>query len=236
MVKGGISIAAALMGALAWMAFPAHADITLEVDSYTGSELEARMVIHFREDSVRLDLGKEQSSTIIDLNANLVLVIDHGEKSYAQFSLNVWKTMPGVQQPLPEKLALKVKKTGERKLINGFPTSKVEIYDQDRLVEELWVTQDSRFAELERIAKRWERKFQESFLGKIAGGRELALDIGGFPVMTVSHGGPGGVVTRSEVKRVSVGKLPDHMFGPPKGYSQLSLGPQGPSVPSGDDD
>jgi hypothetical protein len=84
-------------------------------------------------------------------------MIDHPSRVYVEVKFSLWeknvaerlkKSMPEIK---PKERKITVRGTGEKALINGFQTEKVEIRADGQLIEENWMTRDADIQEVEKV-------------------------------------------------------------------------------------
>src|SRR4030042_4440972 len=122
-------------------------------------DMEGRMgsVIRFYSgDQFRTDHPEGGVSTIIDFKGDRMVMIDHQSRSYVEIKFPRWEkeVAERLKKSMPEikttERRITVKGTGEKALINGYQTEKVEIRAEGELVEENWMTRDVDFRAVEK--------------------------------------------------------------------------------------
>lgn len=197
-------------------------------------DMEGRMgrVIRFYSgDQFRTDHPEGGVSTIIDFKGDRIVMIDHQSRSYVEIKFSRWekevaerlkKSMPEIK---PQERQVSVKGTGEKALINGFQTEKVEIRADGELIEENWMTRDVDFREVEKVMERVAKGFSKDFKVEMKEGREIyeKLKPYGIPILikdyTLTFGlGP---IVVMEVRKVEKRDLGSEVFLPPAGYQRI---------------
>ncbi len=190
-----------------------------------------RVIRYFSEDQFRTDHPEGGVSTIIDFKGDRIVMIDHPSKSYIEIKFSRWekevaerlkKSMPEIK---PKERRVTVRGTGEKALINGYQTEKVEIRADGELIEENWMTRDVDFREVEKVMERVAKGFSKDFKVEMKEGREIyeKLKSYGIPILikdyTLTYGlGPINVM---EVRKVEKRELTGEVFLPPAGYQRI---------------
>jgi len=170
-------------------------------------------------------------TTILDLKGNGLTMIDHRSKSYVEVKLSQWekevakrlkKEFPGVK---PKERKITVRKTGKTAVINGFQTEQVEVFADDELIEENWVTRDVEIKEIESVMDRVAQGFSKDFRLEMKEGRDIyeKLKPYGFTILTKDHAVTHGLraIDRVEVKKIERKELKDDVFLPPADYQKI---------------
>ncbi len=197
-------------------------------------DMEGRMgrIIRFYSgDQFRTDHPEGEISTIIDFKGDRMVMIDHSSRIYVEIKFSQWerevaerlkKSMPDVKK---KERRIMVRATGERALINGFQTEKVEIRADGELVEENWMTRDVDVREVEKVMERVAKGFSKDFKVEMKEGREIyeKLKPYGIPILikdyTLTYGlGPINVM---EVKKIEKRDFGGEIFLPPPGYQRM---------------
>lgn len=191
----------------------------------------SKVFLYFSENQFRTDHLESGMSTIMDFKEDRMTMIDHRSKRYVQIRFSRWekevaerlkKENPGIT---PKARKIVVKRDGEIATISGFRTEKIQIFADDKLIEEDWVTRDVDMKEIEKVMEKVARGFSKDFRFEMKEGREIyeKLKPYGFPILvkdhTVTHGlGPIDVL---EVKKLERKELEDEVFLPPAGYQRI---------------
>lgn len=190
-----------------------------------------RVVRFYSGEQFRTDHLEGGVSTIIDFKGDRIVMIDHPSKSYVEIRFSRWEkeVAERLKKSMPE-AKLKVRRitvtpTGEKAVINGFQTEKVEIRADGELIEENWMTRDVDFREVERVMEKVARSFSKEFKVEMKEGRQIyeKLRSYGIPILvkdyTITYGlGP---ITIMEVQTVEKKDLGGEVFLPPAGYQRL---------------
>ncbi len=190
----------------------------------------SKVFIYFSENKFRSDHPNGSLTTMIDFKEDRMVMIDHLSKRYVEVKYTQWQkevaerlkqSAPG---PQPKSKKILVKKTGERAVINGFQTEKVQIIADGELIEENWVTRDVALKDVEKVMDRVALGFSKDFKAEMKEGREIYEKVKafGFPILvkdyTLTYGLEG--VDVLEVKKIEKKELNDEVFLPPKGYQK----------------
>lgn len=190
-----------------------------------------RVIRSYSEERFRTDHPDGGVTTIIDFKGDRIVMIDHPSKSYIEFRFSRWekeiaerlrKSMPEVKT---KQRRITVTPTGEKAVINGFQTEKVEIRADGELIEENWMTRDVDFREVERVMEKVARSFSKEFKVEMKEGRQIyeKLKSYGIPILvkdyTITYGLGG--ITVMEVQRIEKKDLGNELFLPPAGYQRI---------------
>jgi hypothetical protein len=186
---------------------------------------------YFSENQFRTDHPDSGLTTIIDFREDRMVMIDHNSKRYVEIKFSQWEKevarrlkedLPAIR---PKARKIIVKKAGEKAVINGFQTEKIEILADGELIEENWVTRDVEMRDVERVMHKVAQGFSKQFRLEMKEGREIyeQLKSYGFPILvkdyTLTYGlGP---IVVLEVKKLEKRELKDDLFLPPGGYERI---------------
>lgn len=197
-------------------------------------DLEGRMVRvlrFFSESQFRTDHSDGGVTTIIDFKEDRLVMIDHTSKNYVEMKFSRWekevaerlrKSIPDVK-PMERKIT--VRGTGEKAVINGFRTEKVEIRADGELIEENWMTRDADLREVEKVMERVAKGFSKDFQIEMKEGREIyqKLKVFGIPILvkdyTLTYGLAPVIIL--EVMAIEQKELQKEIFLPPAGYKRI---------------
>ncbi len=145
--------------------------------------------------------------------------------------------MPAQMAPKAQAPSRELRRTAERREINGFPCVKYEVHSEGRLVRELWVTpwsdlghRESAFAVLKKMAglqKKMLEAVHQGVPGAMGADTFIEFDqVDGFPVQIrqFENGRPAGEMTVQSIARKDLGP---EAFDVPAGYRAEPLIPQG---------
>ncbi len=170
-------------------------------------------------------------TTILDFKRDGLMMIDHRSRSYVEVKLSQWerevakrlkKEFRGIK---PKERKIAVRKTGRTAVINGFQTEQIEVFADDELIEENWVTRDVEMKEIESVMDRAAQGVSRDFRLEVKEGREIyeKLKPYGFPILIKDHAATYGLgaIDRVEVKKIERKELKDDVFLPPAGYQKV---------------
>lgn len=195
----------------------------------------ASIVTYYSGYRFRTDHLEEGLTTIIDFEEDRLVMIEHPSKRYVEIKFTQWEKEVSKRLKkeslniTPKERQIVVRRTGERAVINGFHTEKVEIIADGELIEENWVTQEVGMEEMEKVNGMIARGFSKQFRSEMKEGREIyeKLKTHGFPILvkdyTMTYGLGG--IHRLEVKKVERKELKDEIFSPPAGYHRILPNP-----------
>ena len=197
--------------------------------------IASTVFLYFSENQFRTDHPERGLTTILDFKGNSMMMVDHQSKRYTQTTFSQWekevaerlkKESPAIP---PKARKIVVKGTGETATINGFQTEKIQIFADEKLIEEDWVTREVDTKEVENVMEKVARRFSKSFGVEMKEGREIyeKLKPYGFPILvqdyTISYGT--GPIETLEVKKLEQKPLEDEVFLPPAGYQRIVPSP-----------
>lgn len=191
----------------------------------------SRALLYFSDDRFRTDHQERGMTTILDLKGDGLMMIDHRSKSYVEVKLSQWerevakrlkKEFPGIK---PKERKIAVRKTGRTAVINGFQTEQIEVFADDELIEENWVTRDVETKEIEKVMDRVAQGSSKDFGLEMKEGRDIyeKLKPYGFTILTKDHAVTHGLraIDRVEVKKIQKKELKDDVFLPPADYQKI---------------
>lgn len=124
---------------------------------------------------------------------------------------------------------LTLKKTGESKEIAGYSSEKVEVYKDGKLHEEVWLSEDIKEIDMEKMSE-YMRKIKE--ISDSLGGTDAISDKesevykelyeSGFPMRKVEHFSESNK-TVEEIVKVTESDIPASEFLPPSDYKEMTL-------------
>lgn len=192
-----------------------------------------RIVRYFADDQFRTDHIEGKVSTIIDFRGDRMVMIDHSSRSYVEIPFSKWEkeVAAKLKQTAPDiksrERRIVVKRTGDKAIINGFQTEKVEILADGELIEENWMTRDVDLREVERVMEKVARSFAKEFKSEMKEGRAIyeKLRSYGLPILvkdyTLSYGLGG--ITVMEVQKIEKKDLGEEIFFSPSGYQRITF-------------
>jgi hypothetical protein len=193
--------------------------------------MASRVELYYSESRLRTDRPESGLTTVMDFKEDRLILIDHRSGRYVDAKLSQWEKEVGDRlkkerhRVQPKKRKLTLRKTGEKKTINGFKTEKVEILADGELVEEDWVTRDMDLKEVDNVMEKAAGGVTSSLWLDTKEGREIfdLVKPYGFPILTRDYGlvyGLGGIDVL-EVKKIKRQELKDEIFEPPAGYQPI---------------
>jgi hypothetical protein len=208
-----------------------HAGVAIEELHRDAEGRMVRIIRFYSGDQFRTDHPEGGLSIIIDFKGDRIVMVDHASRSYVESKFSQWerevagrlkKSMPETKK---KERRITVKATGEKALINGFQTEKVEIRADGELIEENWMTRDVDFREVEKVMERVAKGFSKDFKVEMKEGREIyeKLKFYGIPILTkdytLTYGlGPIPVL---EVRKIEKRDFGNEIFLPPAGYQRI---------------
>ena len=197
--------------------------------------MASQVELYYSDTRLRTDRPERGLTTVVDFEGDRLLMIDHRSGSYVDVNLSQWEKVMGEwlnkerHKVQPKKRKLTVRKTGEKRTINGFKTEKVEILADGELIEEDWVTRELDLKEVDKVMEKAAGGVTSSLWLETKEGREIfdLVKPYGFPILTRDYGlvyGLGGIDVL-EVKKIKRQELKDEIFEPPAGYQRSFPGP-----------
>ncbi len=190
-----------------------------------------RIVRSYSGHQFRTDHPEGGVSTIIDFEGDRLVLIDHASRSYVEIRYSLWekevaerlkRSAPRVKS---RERRITVIRTGEKALINGFPTEKIEVRADGELIEENWMTREVDLGGMEGVMERVARSFAKEFKTEMKEGREIyeKLKPFGIPILTkdytLTYGlGP---IPVMEIKKIERRALGSDLFLPPADYQRI---------------
>jgi hypothetical protein len=188
------------------------------------------VVVSYSGERIRTDSVEGGLSTVMDFQRDRMLMIDHRSKKYVDVQLSRWERemMDRIKKESrgakPRAKKISVKKTGETAVINGFQTEKVQVFADQDLIEEDWMTRDMDLTEVGKVMDRVAQGFSRDFKMEMYEGREIyeKLKPLGFPILVKDYSLALGLpIDVLEVKKWERKDLGDEVFNPPKGYERI---------------
>jgi len=233
-------LAAALAFSMLLVSLPATADVLITRKSTALSAAAAgQEPLETLEKtwvgSNRMAQQDGDSTTIIDLEAKKLFIVDHAAQSYNAVDLPIdfKKISPEIAHFMEQfgdqmKLVANVSGGDEKKTIAGYPTTHYTVEAQNGMglsfAVELWVT-----TEIEADLREW-RRLTGEMVSLQPGTAELVeklMGIEGFPVVqetTISMMG-NRMVTREELVSIEEKPAPEGTYSPPEGYVATPFNP-----------
>lgn len=210
---------------------------------FLGSKKELLMIDHKRRNYTAIDEEQIQA------------ISSKMEAAMAEFQ-NMLANVPPAQREMMKKMmgkripqgmgegateaAFEVRETNEKLDINGYPTRKYEVYKNESLQQELWVTSWSNLKGSEEIAKAFEGmgSMFDQFMKTMTQGPMGAMmtqrmqpnswlsqmgKTGGLPVMTRTYGAGGNVTQETKILSAENKKIDSSEFDVPKKYKRQKM-------------
>lgn len=184
---------------------------------------------------LRTDHSGSGLTTILELKADQIFLIDHRSKGYLSMKLSLWekemgdqlkKNLPPVR---PRERKITVRTFGEKAVINGFNTVKVDVLADEERIEEHWMTKDIDMTDVDRAMEKATQGFSKRFSSEIKEGQEIQKKLKpyGFSVLVKDYAATYGLgaVDVLEVKKIERKELKDEVFQPPSDYEKIVPNP-----------
>ena len=207
------------------------AGVVIEQVTTDAGGKASTVFLYFSDRRLRTDHPEGGVTTIMDFKSDRMVMIDHRSKSYAETKFSQWEkeVSKGLKKEAPETKQnprkILVRETGEKAIINGFRTEKVEILADGEMLEENWVTRDVDMEEIGKVMESVAQGFSKDFRSEMKEGREIyeKLKPHGFPILikdyTATYGLKGSDVV--EVKKIEKKELKEEIFLPPPNYQRI---------------
>ncbi len=207
------------------------AGVTVEQVVRDRNGSPSKTFLYFSDQQFRTDHPEVRLSTILNFKEDRLVMIDHRSKSYVEVKLSQWerdvakrlkKEFPGIK---PKERKIVVRNTGKTAVINGFQTEQIEVFADNELIEENWVTRDVGLKEIETLMDRVAQGFSKDFTREMKESREIYEKVKpyGFPILVKDHAITYGLrpIDRVEVKKIDKKELKDDVFLPPADYQKI---------------
>jgi hypothetical protein len=190
----------------------------------------SNVVVSYLGERMRTDSVEAGLTTVMDFKEDRMLMIDHRSKNYVEVKLSRWERemMDRIKREShgtrPRAKKISVRKTGERAVINGFQTEKVQVFADRDLIEENWMTRDVDLAEVEKVMDRVAQGFSRDFRMEMHEGREIYENLKpyGFPILVKDYSMAQGLpIDILEVKKWERKDLVEEIFRAPQGYERI---------------
>ena len=189
-----------------------------------------RVVLSCSENQLRTDHPESGLTTIMDLKADRIVLVDHRSQSYLSMKLSQWEKeiskrlreeSPGIR---PKERTIAVRELGETATINGFKTEKVQVLADGEVIEEHWMTKEID-PEAAKVMEKAALELSRDFRLELKEGREIQekLKPYGFAILVKDYAlsqGLGGIDVL-EVKKIERRDLTPEVFQPPAGYERV---------------
>jgi hypothetical protein len=212
-----------------------EAGVVIEQQVRDREERPSRVVLYYSETGLRTDHLEGGQTTIMDFKGDRMVMIDHRAKSYVEAKLSQWekevsqqlkKASPGI---MPKDRKISTKRTGEKAVINGFQTEKIQVFTERDLIEEHWVTRDVDLKEVEKVMDQMAQAFSKEFRSELKESLEIQKQLRpfGFSILVKDYAMTHGLkpIDVLEVKKIERKELKEEIFLPPSGYERISPKP-----------
>lgn len=208
-----------------------HAGVVIEQVVRDREGVASKVFLYFSGNEFRTDHLEGGLTTVINFQADRMVMIDHRSKCYVEVKFSQWeeevaeqlkKSAPNIKV---KSRKIEVKRTGERAIYNNFQTEKLQIFADGELIEEHWVTQDVDMREVEKVMEKVALGFSKQFKTEMKEGREIyeKLRPYGYPILVKDYAITYGLrgIDVLEVIKLEKKELTDEVFLPPSGYKRI---------------
>ena len=218
----------------------AHSGLIMEQVGYQqGSNDRQKVTIYIQDDKFKQveNGGPFSPAVIFDLNSGDIMFVNDEKKLY--IILNRDEYLKYIESVITENKDVStvsrnitLKKTDETAAIAGYSARKYEIFDNDKLQSEYWVSSDAGFSEELDMNKMSKLMNEVKRISQNVGGsasisdneykifQEIYED--GYPMKTVYHSPDGDKVFVEEIVTVKKQDIPPSEFQPPAGYEKIT--------------
>ena len=218
----------------------AHSGLIMEQVGYQqGSNDRQKVTIYIQDDKFKQveNGGPFSPAVIFDLNSGDIMFVNDEKKLY--IILNRDEYLKYIESVITENKDVStvsrnitLKKTDETAAIAGYSARKYEIFDNDKLQSEYWVSSDAGFSEELDMNKMSKLMNEVKRISQNVGGsasisdneykifQEIYED--GYPMKTVYHSPDGDKVFVEEIITVKKQDIPPSEFQPPAGYEKIT--------------
>lgn len=218
----------------------AYSGLIMEQVGYQqGSSDKQKVTIYIQDDKFKQveNGGQFSPAVIFDLNSGDIMFVNDEKKLY--IILNRDEYLKYIESVITENKDVStvsrnitLKKTDETAAIAGYSSRKYEIFDNDKLQSEYWVSSDAGFSEELDMNKMSKLMNEVKRISQNVGGsasisdneykifQEIYED--GYPMKTVYHSPDGDKVFVEEIVTVRKQDIPPSEFQPPAGYEKIT--------------
>jgi hypothetical protein len=218
----------------------AYSGLIMEQIGYQqGSNDKQKVTIYIQDDKFKQveNGGPFSPAVIFDLNSGDIMFVNDEKKLY--IILNRDEYLKYIESVISENKDVSIasrnitlKKTDETAAIAGYSSRKYEIFDNDKLQSEYWVSSDAGFSEELDMKKMSKLMNEVKRISQNVGGsasisdneykifQEIYED--GYPMKTVYHSPDGNKVFVEEIVTVRKQDIPTSEFQPPAGYEKIT--------------
>ncbi len=213
------------------MAQLSDAGVVIEQRMRDAEGRSTQVILYCSESQLRTDHPESGLTTIMDLKADQIVLIDHRSKSYLSMKLSQWekeiskelkKENPGIR---PKERTITVRRPGERVTINGFKTEKVQVLADTDLMEEHWMTREIDTGEVEKVMEKAALELSKNFRSELREAQEIQKKLKpyGFSILVKDYTLTSGLkgIDILEVKKIEKKVLNSDAFQPPAGYERV---------------
>ncbi|MBI5206311.1 MAG: DUF4412 domain-containing protein [Candidatus Firestonebacteria bacterium] len=216
-----------------------YAGVIIEqIEGSTNYSGTLNTVLYFSGDNMRTDELESNITTISRFREDTGYSVSHKKKTFIKYKLsekareltkiisqNSEKVIEDTS--LPVKKQLKIIKTGDTKVINGFNVSRLNVIDDNKIIEEVWVTNDIDMSEVKNIIKKIKKQHElpPGFNNNEEYEVSKAIEDNGFLILSKRYSEILGENLEDfiEVKKIEKKKLEDDIFLPPEEYRELKM-------------
>lgn len=218
----------------------AYSGLIMEQVGYQqGSNDKQKVTIYIQGDKFKQveNGGPFSPAVIFDLNSGDIMFVNDEKKLY--IILNRDEYLKYIESVISENKDVSIasrnitlKKTDETAAIAGYSSRKYEIFDNEKLQSEYWVSSDAGFSEELDMKKMSKLMNEVKRISQNVGGsasisdneykifQEIYED--GYPMKTVYHSPDGDKVFVEEIVTVRKQDIPTSEFQPPAGYEKIT--------------
>lgn len=218
----------------------AYSGLIMEQVGYQqGSNDKQKVTIYIQGDKFKQveNGGPFSPAVIFDLNSGDIMFVNDEKKLY--IILNRDEYLKYIESVISENKDVSIasrnitlKKTDETAAIAGYSSRKYEIFDNDKLQSEYWVSSDAGFSEELDMKKMSKLMNEVKRISQNVGGsasisdneykifQEIYED--GYPMKTVYHSPDSDKVFVEEIVTVKKQDIPPSEFQPPAGYEKIT--------------
>ena len=186
---------------------------------------ETGSVLFYSKKRLRIDQKDGKLSTIMDFKKDRIVILDHVSKSYIEYPFSTWEELVSQQigtQKERKKREIRVESTGAEKEINGFKTIQINVFMDDFLTQDNWVTKDVDLDDMLRTLKQSVDRLSGISEAEREENEEIYQNVKkwGFPILTTEYRRFSGETLKevTEIKSIETRKLGNDIFTPPKQY------------------
>jgi hypothetical protein len=222
-----ITCGMAILGSLFLLQDSVKAGTVIDQDMVDVWGRKSGLVLFYSEKKLRIDQKDGKLSTIMDFKKNRIVILDHASKTYVAYPFSVWEkrvSQDMATKQKAQKKEIRIEATGAEKVINGFQTRQIQVFMDDFLFQDNWVTQEVNLEEMLETIKKGVGRLSGFSKTEIKEKEEIYRKINewGFPILTTEYRQVYGKTLKeiTKVARIEARRLNGNLFTPPKGYTQ----------------